>query len=47
MSSLSRTSNEAFAEHAWQDGHILDWSGACILDKCPQLLQMCLRSTDE
>ena len=29
---LGQLEKSAVAEHAWQDGHVIDWSGVCVLD---------------
>ena len=44
----------AVAEHAWQEGHTINWSGVCILDEARNsvllikeaTMHICLRSTD-
>ena len=46
---LGQLEKSAIAEHAWKDGHAIDWSDVCVLDEATRnsMLHTRLKATEE
>ena len=42
---LGQLEKSAVAEHAWQDGHTIDWSDVRILDEAPKNSVLLIKET--